>query len=137
MRIGYIFDEGFTVPAAVSIYSLLYNNRHLKDLSLFVLDDGIKEDSKTKLLSMVKKFNRKIEFIDVKPVKEKLEKITSFNWNGSYSTYIRLMLNTLMPDAEDTILMIDGDTVIVREIDWRKIENLFMTPLFFRISFAI
>lgn len=117
MRIGYIFDEGFTFPAFVSIYSLLVNNRHLNDLKFTIFDDGINEESKIKLNTMISEFDSEVEYIDVKLVRDKLAQITSFNWNGSYSTYIRLMLNSLLPNCDDTIIMIDADTIIDGKID--------------------
>lgn len=112
MNIGYILDEGFIVPVTVSIYSLLHNNRDVDEIKLFILDDGITGDSREKLTKMINAFNRKACFVDVSEVRTLLSKTTSYNWNGSYSTYIRLMLNTLLPDMDDVIIMIDGDTII-------------------------
>ena len=112
MNFGYVFDEGFTVPAAVSIYSLLYNNRHMDEIKLYILDDGIEEESRKKLTRMVKKFKREIVFVDVKDANKKLSETTKYNWNGRYSTYLRLMLNSLLPGNDEVIIMIDGDTIV-------------------------
>lgn len=117
MIFGYVFDEGFTVPAAVSIYSLLYNNKHINDIEIVILDDGILQESKNKLKQIANKFNRKMSFVDVDNVKKTLSKTTKYNWNGSYSTYIRLMLNSLLPGCEDIIIMIDGDTIVNGKVD--------------------
>ena len=70
MNVGYVFDEGFAAPAAVSIYSLMYNNRHLKEICFYILDDGIAEESKKRLCWMVSQFHRNIRFIDVQIVKK-------------------------------------------------------------------
>lgn len=117
MKIGYIIDEGFSVPCGVSIYSLLSNNQHLERIDIFILDDGITDSSKEKLSIIANQFKRNLEFIDVKKVKNFLSGTTTYNWHGSYSTYIRLMLNTLFPDSEETIVMIDADTIIDGKID--------------------
>ncbi len=117
MNIGYVFDDGFVLPAGVSIFSLLENNRHIDDIKIYILDDGISSGNKLKLDTMVKEFDREVVFISVDQVKEKLSKITKYNWNGSYSTYIRLMLNSLFPDCNDKIMMIDADTIVVGKID--------------------
>ena len=118
MNFGYVFDEGFTVPAAVSMFSLMHNNKHIDEIRFYILDDGIAEDSKKKLIKMVKHFNREIIFVDIKEVKKLLSETTPFNWNGSYSTYLRLMLATLLPDCEDVVIMIDGDTIINGKLDY-------------------
>lgn len=112
MNFGYVFDENFTLPAGVSIYSLLVNNKNIENINLYILDDGISFESKKILKKMVNAFHRRITFVDVKKVKDILSETTPYNWNGSYSTYIRLMLNTLFPDRDDTIIMIDADTII-------------------------
>lgn len=126
MNIGYVFDEGFTLPAAVSMYSLMYNNKNIDQINFYILDDGITTNSKCKLRKMVEDFGRTISFVGVNSVKRKLETVTSFNWNGSYSTYLRLMLNSLLPNFEDTIIFIDADTVItgsVEELDGLDLED--------------
>lgn len=117
MRIGYILDENFIVPAAVSIYSLLYNNRHMKDIRLFILDDGIAAASKYKLRKMVESFDRELVFIDASPVGVKIAKLTDNHWNGSYSTYSRLFLNTLLPDCDEKVIFIDADTIVHGKLD--------------------
>lgn len=117
MNIGYIFDDGFVLPAAVSIYSLLENNQHIDELHLYILDDGISEDNKSMLIKMINGFYREVVFVRVKEVKEKLSKITKYNWNGSYSTYIRLMLNSIFPELNERMMMIDADTIVVGRID--------------------
>lgn len=112
MNIGYIIDEGFAMPAGVSIYSLLYNNKDLKYLNIYILDDGISEESKEKLKTISNEFHRNIYFIDVFQIKSKLTNITKYNWNGSYSTYIRLMQNSIFPEMNEKMIMIDADTII-------------------------
>lgn len=117
MKIGYIIDDGFSIPCGVSIYSLLYNNQHLDNIEIFILDDGISDLNKERLISISDQFNRKLDFINVRNVKSILADTTSYNWHGSYSTYIRLMLNSLFPDLKETIMMIDADTIIDGRID--------------------
>lgn len=117
MNIGYIFDDGFVLPAAVSIYSLLANNKHIDEINIYILDDGISEENKDLFKIMIAEFDRKVDFVSVKPIKDYLSTITKYNWNGSYSTYIRLMLNSIFPDSNDRIMMIDADTIVVGKID--------------------
>ena len=117
MNVGYIIDNGFVLPAAVSICSLLKNNQHIDELNLYILDDGISEENKSMLMKMINGFFREAVFVPVKEVKDKLSIITKYNWNGSYSTYIRLMLNSIFPELNDRMLMIDADTIVVGRID--------------------
>ncbi len=117
MNVGYVFDDGFVLPASVSIYSLLENNGHIHDLKLFVLDDNISDNNKNLLLSMVEKFDRVIEFVNISKIKDKLSNTTKYNWHGSYSTYIRLMLNSIFPNCNDRIIMIDADTIVTGNIE--------------------
>jgi lipopolysaccharide biosynthesis glycosyltransferase len=117
MKIGYIIDDGFSIPCGVSLFSLLFNNQHLDNIDFFILDDGISDINKERLINISNQFNRKLDFIDVCNVKTILADTTSYNWHGSYSTYIRLMLNSLFPDSKETIVMIDADTIIDGQID--------------------
>lgn len=117
MNICYIFDDGFVLPAAVSIYSLMYNNSHIENIEFLILDDGISEKNKDLLKEMISGFKRKVSFFPVKDIKNKLAHVTKYNWNGSYTTYIRLMLNSIFPDRKDTVILIDADTIIIGKID--------------------
>ena len=117
MLFCYVFDENFTIPAAVSIVSLLMNNKSLDDIDIIVLDDGISLDSKNKLVRLVKKYNRNISFISVVEIKKKLIESTSRDWNGSYAPYIKLMLNSLLPGREDVIYFLDADTIVNKSVE--------------------
>lgn len=116
MLFCYVFDEKFTVPASVSIYSLLYNNKTIDEIEIIVLDDGITKKSKNILTVMVKQFKRTISFVDVESIKDIIANYTSRDWNGSYAPYIKLMLNTLLPDREEVIYFLDADTIINKSI---------------------
>ncbi len=128
MIFGYVFDDGFTVPAAVSIYSLLYNNKHIDDLNIVIFDDGISGDSKHKITLMVNKFGRTVKFIEVTEIKKKLLEVTSYNWNGSYSVYFKLLPNTLLPDYDGRIIIIDADTIINGKVDYLTCMDLCGKP---------
>ena len=53
-NIVYSTDENYCRHVAVSITSLLMNNKELKDINIYIVEDSLSQESKRKLEKIVK-----------------------------------------------------------------------------------
>lgn len=60
----YISSDSYVKQTGTSIYSLLENNVHIKNLDIYVISTGISQRNKERLRSVAAGFQRKIEVID-------------------------------------------------------------------------
>lgn len=113
MNIVYASDNNFAEILGISIISLFENNKQCKEINVFILDDGITDDNRQRLLSVGSGFDRKIEFIPVSDI-EIPQSVQSERW--SRSAFTRLFLRKLLPEGADRILYLDCDTIIRGEL---------------------
>lgn len=121
-NIVYASDENYVSIMATSIVSLMVNNRSIGEIVFYIMADNISAESQHMLESMVKKYNRKIFFINVKDTIEWLKDsgINAFGENQNYTTFLRLFLINKIPVKTEKILYLDCDTLVVDSL-----ENLF------------
>lgn len=117
LNIGYVFDDGFAECSAVSMMSIIENHKFVDDIKFWVMDDGISENSKTKITDMVSQKGRNIQFVDATALSRKFEQLGVEPWRGRYSAYMKLFVSEfhLSRDVE-RLLIIDGDTIINGDI---------------------
>ena len=63
MNIVYTTNELFVAKVAASICSVFENNKEMKVIRVFIVGQGISQNSKNKFVSMAKEYNRTIEII--------------------------------------------------------------------------
>ena len=118
MFVSFTSSDYYSTHTGVALYSLLANNKDSREIGVFILDIGITEENKNKLLSIVEGFKedgniRTLTFIKIDEEKIKgmlCENIPIFI--GSFATYARLCGPRLYPDYVDKIFIIDSDIVI-------------------------
>ena len=116
-NIGYVFDEGFAECAAVSMISIMKNNQMADAINFWILDDGITQKSKERLVSMVEQNGGKIHFADGAKLADRFRKLEVEPWRGRYSAYMKLFVSEFeLPVDVERFLVIDGDTVVVNSI---------------------
>lgn len=111
MNVVYQTDDNYAVYTGVSLYSLFENNKSEESLNVYILDGGISESNRQKLCQLAKQYQRAIDFIDTKECDGKLESLGAPKYRGSYATYYKLFLTSLI-EVTGRILYIDGDTII-------------------------
>lgn len=116
-NICYATDDNYIVQAAVSITSLLENNRDHK-INLYILDNNISDCNQNILKNHVEKYGQTVSFCNVD---EKLKTLTAANVNsyggyGSYAAYARIFIGELLPPMLERVLYIDCDTVVHGDI---------------------
>lgn len=109
-------DDNYAPYLGVAIYSLLENNSDdFTQIIIYVIDDGISNENKSKLLDICDSFDSKIVFLKNKNIEkvigDKVYSITTKNDNVSWTTYSRLFTSSLLPDV-DKVLYLDCDCVI-------------------------
>lgn len=124
MNIVYASDNNFAEMLGISMISLFESNRDCKEITVFILDDGIKNDSKEKLNLVVEKYARKIHFCPIPNLNELagVEIKTSKRW--SLSTFSRLFLEKILPDEIDKVIYLDCDILVNNSL-----EELYNTNL--------
>ncbi|POO85654.1 glycosyltransferase family 8 protein [Clostridium sp. 3-3] len=110
MNVVYTFDEGYSSITAVSMISLLINNKEVRELNIYIVDCGISTSSKEKFQEICARYNRNIFFVDGKNFEKRIPiRLDCLSW--SFVCYVRLFFCELFPNL-DKILHIDCDTII-------------------------
>ncbi|ADG70803.1 glycosyltransferase family 8 protein [Brachyspira murdochii] len=105
-------DDNYAKYMGTTIASILSNSKEDEEIYFHLLDGGITEENKNKLLSL-----KKIKNCDMKfyvPDFEKYKKWYELgNYNGRFSPamFYRLDIHILMPDI-DKVLYLDCDTIV-------------------------
>ncbi len=107
MNIAYACDNNFVDVMCVSIMSF---NDHNCDANIYILDCGIEDVNKQKILELCSRKNA-VFFIDAKKTLDGLD----YNLNldrGSIAAYARLFIGSVLPQKVDKVLYIDCDTLV-------------------------
>lgn len=119
MNIAYASDNNFVDVMCVSIMSF---NDHNSDAVIYILDCGIDEHNKQKILELCSEKNT-VLFIDAKKVLDGLDYDLNLD-RGAIAAYARLFMGSMLPQEVTKVLYIDCDTLI-RE----NLKELFDTNL--------
>lgn len=108
MNIVYSASDLYSSLAGISLTSLLMNNTDAEEIHIIIMDNGISEENKNRLMATAEKYHRDIRFV---PLAESLTdaKINVQKWN--ISTFGRLFESSSLPDY-DKVIHIDCDTVV-------------------------
>ena len=124
MNIVYASDDNYADILGVSLVSLFENNKECKELSVYILDDGIGGENKSRLLSVGEKYGRDISFLDVsRHFKKGMDP-----HHLSMTTFSRLYIGELLDDGIDKVLYLDCDIIVrknIRELYDTDMEGLY------------
>ena len=117
MNICYASDHNYAPVLAVSIISLLKHNTS-RQINIYVLDSGLTEQDKTRLVDIVSKYSHggHIEFHDVLALIDRIRDMGLPPFFGKYSPYARLAMSETLPENIGKILYLDADTLIKDDI---------------------
>lgn len=117
MFVSYSTSDEFSIHTGISMISLFENNKEEDSIVVFVLDLGIKEDNRNKLLNIAEKYSRKIEFLKIDDAKIQAFLGRSIPYHyGSLATYARLCATFLYPDYVNRIMYIDSDMIVCKSL---------------------
>lgn len=116
VNVVYCSSDLFSEVCAVSIVSLFENNKHLKEIRVFIIDDEISEENKSRLEKIGIKYGRTIEFISL-PNPTQFYGDERFTINSLGHTYARMILGDVIPEDVERIISLDSDTMVLNPID--------------------
>ena len=115
-HIVYASDEKFAEILGVSLTSLYENSQDMEDIMVYILDDGISEEDKEKIVKVSSLYRRsKPVWIKAKNICEELAMEVEVD-RGSLTQYARLFISADLPKELERILYLDCDTIINHSI---------------------
>lgn len=114
MQIVYSSDENYAQHMAVSMVSLFTTNNKVDSLTVYVISNGITDETKEKLNNLAESYQRKIVWIDFKPYAQKL--LLNMEWHISLSSYARLFIAEMLSDECERAIYLDCDTIICNDL---------------------
>jgi len=117
VNILYQCSDLYAPIAGTAITSVLVNNQHFDTINFYILDDGISEQNKQKMISICDQYKRNIEFLNTQIILDILEPLNAPKWRNTYTIYFKLFVSKLLPDSVDKILYLDSDTMVHGAID--------------------
>lgn len=107
LNIAYACDNNFVDVMCVSLMSF---NDHNCDATIYVLDCGIEEYNRDKILELCSNKNA-VFFVDAKKKLDELDYDLNLD-RGSVAAYARLFIGSILPNELDKVLYLDCDTLI-------------------------
>ena len=112
MNVAYHCSDTFSSVLAVSMVSIMENNKGMDDISFYVLEKQMSDDSKQKLNKLVASYNRKLVLIPMPDMQKDFGfKIARVRKKWILDSYCRLFLGTLLPGDIERVLYLDCDTL--------------------------
>ena len=111
----YTLDDNYAMQAAVSLLSLIENNKD-KKFCFYILSDGIQQRNKDRLIRLVESHGNEISIIEMPD----LEIYTGFKYSTdgwAKAAYCRLFLCSLLPQQLGRILYLDPDALVIGDIE--------------------
>ena len=102
-------DNNYAMPLAVTVRSALDNLGTNQKIALFILDGGITESNKNKIIKSLK--SEQIEISWVQPDNALFENL-ALNRHVTIPTYYRLILPEILPKDFQKVIYLDTDMVV-------------------------
>ena len=116
VNVVYCSSDLFSEVCAVAMTSLFENNKHLKKITVFVIDDAISVKNKDRILNIAAKYSRRVVFIPL-PNASEFYGDERFNLKSLGHTYARMILGDIIPEDVERIISLDSDTMVLGKID--------------------
>lgn len=113
MNILYTCDNNYVWLMGISIISLFENNKHIKEMKVYLLGENISCENKAQLDCIAQKYGREVILVDV-PRFDIPVSLLSARW--PLSAFTRLYAGELLPEDVGKVLYLDCDTIITGDI---------------------
>lgn len=117
LNVLYQSNDNYTVVTGVSITSLLYNNKQLDEINIYILNDNISIENQKKIKKLCDFYKRKLYLIDTTEILNQLKKLKVAPFKGTYTTYFKLMALKNLNLNNKRVLQLDGDTIITGSLE--------------------
>lgn len=111
MNVFYFTSDLFASVLAVSMISLMENNKEAAEINFYIINDGITEENKKQLTLMAESYGRNLMYIAAPNPSE----LFGFQFKNKYQmghSYVRMGVGSLLPDTVDRVLALDSDTLV-------------------------
>ncbi len=112
LNVLYQFNEKYAPFAGVSVTSLFENNKGMEEITVFVLGEGLSEDSRRKFKELSAAYGRRVIFKDTSGLIEDMKAWGIPSYRGSCAANMRLFLPLILDREIERILYLDADTVV-------------------------
>lgn len=115
----YQCDDNYAPYTGVSMSSLFRRNEKIEEINVYILDDGISEENKKKLVTTAEKYRRRIEFIPTEDIVKYIKDCGMPKYRGGYTTYLKIFVSNYFTDKNIDIhrlIYIDSDTLVLGDI---------------------
>jgi lipopolysaccharide biosynthesis glycosyltransferase len=116
VNIVYCSSDLFSEVCAVAMTSIFDNNKHLKEICVFVVDDKISDKNKSRISRLTQKYGRNVVFIPL-PNPSEFYNDERFTIKSLGHTYARLILGDIIPENVERIISLDSDIMALGKID--------------------
>lgn len=117
MHIAFCCDDGYIIPASITLESLLKNNGDRRIIAHTFTDD-LNETSIEKLQTLLKRYQGELVTHQVPTEAIETMKKAPLAWEYlSITTYYRLMLPYVLEDSVEKVLYLDCDVLVRKSLD--------------------
>ncbi|MFP4514868.1 MAG: glycosyltransferase family 8 protein [Parcubacteria group bacterium] len=119
-------DNNYAQHLGVTIVSILENSSEADKLDFHIIENGIDEENKNKILSLKDKYKANINLYNLD-----ISKLKDFPSIGhlSQAAYIRLFIPEILPNNIEKVLYLDSDLVCLKDIKLLYEQDLNNFPL--------
>lgn len=113
MNVVFCSSDLYAKCAGIAIYSLLENNKGLKELNIYVLTTDMSKEHQQMLNDMCVMYKRKMVVVEALEILEQAQKeLNLLRFKGGLNTYARAMANKFMPADVKRALFVDSDLMV-------------------------
>jgi len=113
LNVLYQSNDNYAVITGVSMVSLLENNKDIDEINFYLLNDNISQENIAKLNEACETYGRKLTVINTDSILQRLkEELKVAPWQGTYTTYYKMLALRNLSFPTDRVLYLDGDTII-------------------------
>lgn len=116
MNLLYFCSDAFSKVAAVTITSLLENNRCFDSINIYLVGDEVSNQNKSFLREIIEeKYHRTFIYVESPLPNECFE----YDFKDKYQmgrTWMRLCMTRVIPESVDRVLCMDSDTLVLGEL---------------------
>lgn len=116
VNVVYCSSDLFSEVCAVAMTSLFENNKHLKGITVYIIDDAISKKNKDRILGIANRYSRQVVFIPL-PNAFDFYGDDRFNLASLGHTYARMILGDIIPESVERLISLDSDTMVLGKID--------------------
>ncbi len=117
LNVIYQFNEKYVPYAGVSMTSLLVNNKDADAINIYVLGEGLSDESVGMIKGLVEWYDRNVFFPDTFPLLERFRDMGMIPYRGAYSVYLRLFFDELLDPSVKRLIYMDADTIVDGPLD--------------------